>query len=490
MHEIVLVNPSGAGSWQDRKDKDEYIFPYSLIYLQNYLTKFNVPSRLINCVYESANTVMDMVRRLKSPIVGVTSASYNRFEALKLAEAVKRENPRSIIVLGGKHFSFCAEDTLQNRPEVDYIVRGEGEITFLELIRSIEGSRPLDTISGISYRQNRNIYHNGDRKEEQNIDQFSLDYSTLPDASRLSKGVILRNFETEGIRSLPVTLGRGCSHNCIFCSASKMRYRVRSLESVLSEINLLKTMHHCQYFSFGDPSFTERRRFVKEFCNVLIDENVQIKWYCEARADTPLDLLGLMAQAGCVSINFALESGSRKVLKTLRKEIDPQQCVHFARECNNLNIKSLVFVMVSLPDEEESDAIQTLDVLREIAPFANYIAPSVTQILPGTELETIAKDRGVLPAGFSWSDESVCHSYSDLAPRMNPIYLEHLSIRFIRNWLQEFDQIRFAQYCTYKDLLAIARKGSKRVFKQPFSKTLKDAVRFGKGMKSKIIGHK
>ena len=94
------------------------------------------------------------------------------------------------------------------------------------------------------------------------------------------------------------------------------------MDSVLSEIDYLKRQFNCSYFTFSDPSFCERRAFATEFCERLIREQFNIKWSCEARVDTPLELPELMAKAGCTSVDFALASGSDKVLKAIKKRIN------------------------------------------------------------------------------------------------------------------------------------------------------------------------
>ena len=143
--------------------------------------------------------------------------------------------------------------------------------------------------------------------------------------------------------------------------------------------------------------------------------------------------------------------------------------------------------MVSLPEGTEEDAMMTLHMARELSKYAYNITLSVGEILPGTEMVDIAREKGILPADFSWFEERFHHDLTDLGPANVPLYLEHLSVEFIRQFKKEFEQIRFGRYTGYKDFLRMARKGIRRIPSQPFSQTVKDAARYGKGIWSRIV---
>lgn len=486
--DIVLVNPGGSKEGRISRHleyDEEYMYPYSIILLQNYLLKHGITSRVIDLYYTDPEELYGYCKNLEKPLVGVTAFSNNVVYAVQIIKKIKSINPSSIIVVGGKHFSYCPEDTLKNVREIDIIVRGEGEITFYELIKALQSGNDFENIDGLSLRKGSEIKHNPERKPEQNIDVFSLDYEKLPEYG-FSRGILLRNYEKEKIRSLPVFLGRGCSQRCVFCSFNKFKYRVRSIDMVLNEISYLKEKYNQRYFFFIDPSFCERKLFVEQFCQTLIREKYDIKWYCEARVDTPIELLELMVRAGCISIDFALESGSTKVLKALRKNINISQTVEFAKNCSRLGIRSLLFFMVSLPEETEDDVYQTLKMARELSKYCTYLTVSTLKIFPGTELETIAYKKGILPADFSWYNEGFYHNYTDLAERNIPLYIENLSVDFIRKVLREFDLIALSDYTTFGDFLKKSLRGIKKIPNQSYSENVRDIRRFYGGISEKI----
>ena len=291
--QIILVNPPPASDWNcqpQNRDHAEYMYPYILIFLLNYLLKKGIGAKLFDLYDTETSYLFEYCRGISSAIVGVTCLSDNRYCAEEIIRKIKKLIPGSIIVVGGKHFGYCAHDTLLHIKEVDIVVRGEGEITFYELVTALREKKKLNNIKGITFRENGQVIMNPEREPEPNIEEFALDYSLIPENNFL-RGVLLRNYEKERIYSIPVVLTRGCDQKCVFCCYNKFKFRVRNLENVMKELRFLKEKHKILYFTFSDPSFCERRAFVKEFCNELIKGDFNIKWYCEARSDTPIELL-------------------------------------------------------------------------------------------------------------------------------------------------------------------------------------------------------
>lgn len=487
--EILLVNPAGEASYQGDKSTqvEQYMYPYSIVYLQNYLAKNGIESKLFDLFDTNPAELIDYCKDLVSPILGVTSQTYSRNEAIDIIRRIKEVNPTAIAVVGGKHFTFCPQETLEHIKEIDIVVKGEGENTFYELVKTLRNKEELSSVDGITYRKQGEIINNNERKQEKDIDKFSLDYDKIPELG-FAKGVILRNYDKEQIHSFPVLLGRGCSNRCVFCAFRMMKYRVRSMESVMNEIIYLKEKYNRNYFTFTDPSFCERKTFAREFCERLIRDNLGIKWYCEARVDTPIELLELMARAGCISLDFALESGSDKVLKAIRKNIKVEQAIEFAKNCKRLGIRTLVFLMVSLPEETEDDAMQTLEAARELSKYCTNVTLNTTVICPGTDLEIIAREKGILSPDFSWYNSEFNHPYSDLGPVNIPLYLENLSVDFIRDFIKKFNRIRYSDYATYADFIRFAKRGLRKIPHQSLDSNLRDISRFFRGFWSKISG--
>lgn len=472
---IILVNPGGrpaTDALEKNRDCDIYIHPYSLLFLQNYLLINNIQSGIIDLNWQKTDELFEVIRSVENPIIGVTAQPHSILKALEIIKQLKECNKNSIIVVGGNFFTKTHRDLLTRFKEVDVVVRDEGEITFYELVNAIQSNKSFATIEGITYRENDSIIENKTRKPESDIEKFALNYDRLHLADRFKEGILMRNYERENYRSFPVFIGRGCSRRCAFCEYNQFKYRARKIPAILQEIEYFVKNYSADYFAFADPSFCERKNFVREFCEILIERYPGIKWSCEARVDTPLDILELMAMAGCIDLAFGLESGSEKVLKAINKDIDLSLTYEFVKACHSLGIRTHMFLLVSLPEETEEDAMQTIKVCGELSEYVTSMSLNVTQILPGTELERIAIRKGILSKDFSYYDERFYHNHTQFCDPHVPIYLEHLSIDFIEKFFIKIMDLRAQKYDNLSDLMRKAKTGILTLHKRPVKKNL------------------
>ena len=472
---IILVNPGGGpetDALEKIRDSLVYIYPYSLLFLQNYLIANNIESRIIDLNWQKPDELFEITKSVESPIIGVTAQPHSVLKALDIIRQLKKCNKNSIIVVGGNFFTKTHRDVLTRFKEVDIVVRDEGEITFYELVNAIQNKNSFENIEGITYRNNDVIVENRTRKPESDIEKFALKYDKLQVADRFKDGILMRNYEKENYRSFPVFIGRGCSRKCAFCEYNQFKYRVRKIADILQEIDYLIKNYSAEYFAFADPSFCERENFVRKFCEVLMERYSQIKWSCEARADTPLDILELMAKAGCINIDFGLESGSEKVLKAINKGIDIPKTIEFVKASHSLRIRTHMFLMVSLPEETEEDAMQTIKVCGDLSKYVTSMSLGVTQILPGTELERIALKKGILAKDFSYYDERFYHTHTQFCDAHIPIYFEHLNIDFIEKFFIKIMDLRAQKYDNLSVLMRKAKTGILSLHTRPLRKNL------------------
>ncbi len=448
----LLINPP-AGQTQlikEKKKKDEaYFYPYSLIYLMSYSLKAGYYVDLYDLSIDPYEGLAGIIRDAKPHVIGTTALAVNRFEAMDVLKKIKTDFPETLAVLGGKFFvdrPGFAEEILKSESYIDMVAVGDGEKTFKEILDAVENRSPFGQIKGLVYRDvSGKIIQNEKRKDAAILDELDIDFDLLPDKinARYSTMIKLRHFEEEGLRAHAMLLGRGCTGRCIFCVRSnEPAYHVRSLESSLEEIEGFVKKKNVRYFSFNDPCFTIRPSFVKDFCNAIIERRLNIKWYCEARVDAPTPILELMKKAGCISVDFGVESGSPKILKVIRKAIDPDMVIRFADACNDLGIRAGAFFMISHPDETEEDVELTLELIRKLSRKHIEIILQCTQILPHTVLEKIARERNILPKNFSWLDRGYCHNNRFMKKRNMPPYVEHLSLDYIERALDEAGRIK------------------------------------------------
>jgi magnesium-protoporphyrin IX monomethyl ester (oxidative) cyclase len=456
MHKIYLVSP-----YIDQK----YATPHlSLEYIKFYLMDHGYQSEIIDCVhYKDLDDVILKLSEEKKPIIGVTAYTRERFHAYKFIRKVKENIPDSLLVVGGRHFGSLSEETLKELPMVDIVVRGEGEITFKEICDSVYRGTNYKEILGISFRLGIEIVHNQDRPLEPNIDKFRcFDKNHLPDPKKYPLVGSLDRMATTKMRFFKVMATRGCPNSCVFCSLKSEKARFRSVDNIIMEIEEKIEITGVRNIKFIDSSLTISKKRVAELCNRIIEKKLNIKWVCYSRVDIDIELLKLMKKAGLIGVEVALESGSPRVLKAIKKKISLEQFEKFCEAAYSIEIRVFAFCMISLPDEKIEDVDMTISIIKKLSKYIFSVSGlQVTKILPDASIYRIAKERNILPADFSWFKPYE----TQIDPRITsehyknvPIYLEHLTTEDVIRKIEEFGSVIRADIaCFYSLKRAVIR---------------------------------
>lgn len=434
---IFLLSP-----WVDMRYKMAIT---SLKLIKYYLADHGYQAEIIDCAYYPRD-LEEVVARVRAsgprPVVGVTGYTRERFYAYELIRKVRSAVPDALIVVGGRHFGFLAEETLTELPEVDAVVRGEGEVTFKEICDRAAQGLGFEGVDGLSCREGGRVVHNPDRNVPDDLDLFRV-YDP-DDPASLEPGELLGHTKIDFKNSyFPVHATRGCPNKCVYCSLTASKVRFRSIDNILREIEDKIRATGVRYVSFTDSSLTINRHFVTDLCNAIMERGLDIRWRCYSRVNIDIELLRLMRKAGLDSVEIGLETGSPKILKSIRKNIKHDEVRSFVRLARELGIKVWVFCMVSLPDETYEDARMTLDFVREIAPYITNTGLQTCRITPDAALCAMARERGVLPADFSWFEpyETPLKELTRPWDASLPIYVEHLTIPQIQQVHDEFKRI-------------------------------------------------
>jgi len=402
--------------------------PYGLAVLDNVLKTAGYQGLLL-LNKEEYNRFVNSANQQKQSIklIGISSTTVTRFDAKAKIEECRANFPRSIIVAGGHHFGNCAEDALTNIPQLDIVVRGEGDEVIIDLMRYACGSLAIHEINGISYRdEDGTVVSRGPKLVVEN----------LPSIEFVEKFYSMEQFVQNPlssdmpIPSMNILAGRGCPYNCIFCSVNRTKDRRYPVEDIVNMIEKTTRKYSIRGVKFYDDALTLSNSYVRALCNEIIKRRLDIIWFCDSRANINLDLLPLMHSAGCRYISVGLETGSPKIQKVVGKNITNEQVMQFAIKCHEVGISTYIFLMASFPDETPDDLERTIDIARDLSKKGKAIAGSMgaATILPGTQLEKIAKQRGILAADFSWHkpfyDE--LNLQYDVSPTM-PLYREGIS---------------------------------------------------------------
>ena len=307
--------------------------------------------------------------------------------AITIARKVKEINSGIRTVFGGHNASFTDERTLESYSWIDAVVRGEAELTFPELVAAYEGGADVESIPGLTHRKEGKTVRNPDRELIRNLDDLPLaDYSLLPPLSEYRDTCKIR-------RSIAILeVGRGCPHQCVYCSQSIMwrrQTRVFSVDRLIREMRHLGDRFGAECFLLAYDQFTARRSFVEEYCRKVIDSGLnRFPWYCISRLDSvDTKLLHLMREAGCESMCYGIDSGSKRTLNFIHKNIDHGILYQKVMETTDVGVVPTLSFVIGFPEEEKEDidATLTLALRTGVIGNSNPLIQLAT-ILPGTEL--------------------------------------------------------------------------------------------------------
>lgn len=317
--------------------------------------------------------------------------------ALELAKDLKIKFPDLVIVMTGAHVTFRDIETMENNPEIDFVVRYEPEIVLLNLIKTLNDSGDLNRVKGITYRENKEIIKNPDEKPIVDLDSLPFPARHLfPIKEYLKK-------DKETI----VQSARGCTNRCLFCQSSSMDrcLRFRNIDKVIEEIKEVLSLGFDSIF-FSDLDFGVKKERVTEFSKKIIDQGIKLKWSCNIRADRLIDsvdtreMLRLMRDSGCYRVFVGFESFSPEILNNIHKMVSPNMLKDSAKILKEYNIALHASFLFGLPGDTEETIKNTVKVAKEINP--QMISFNLLTPFPGTALGDEPEKYGIVIDDKQW----------------------------------------------------------------------------------------
>lgn len=397
--DILLINPKNVLS-----QVHDIMPPLGLASIGCVLEKNNFSVKILDLEIEPADfNLSNYIKNQGPKVIGISGTSHSRFESFRIASIAKQVSSAIFTVYGGCHATFTAEDTLQHIKDIDYIVSGEGETTFLELVNFLilqKGN--INNMPGISFMQNKKIIQNASRNRISDLD--SIPYSR----HLLKKNKYNVKLDFLNIPATSIITSRGCPYNCSFCSASAMfgtTYTMRSAKNVVDEIEYCVQELNIEGIKFFDSTLTLNKKHIMALVEELHVRNINLPWECEIRVNTvDKPLLEAMKKSGCYYVNFGVESVSDAVLKDMNKGITLKQVFNTLKWCKELNIKTKVFFSFGHIGEAWNDTKKTLHFIDKNTKYISYLSTSLgIRIYPGTKVERYALSNELLPKNFSWS---------------------------------------------------------------------------------------
>jgi len=386
--ELSLTEKSKViGSWP----------PLGILYVATILRNEGVEVAVLDqaAVGYSIEQTAKWVEKQDPDILGFSTLASSGKTAARIAQKAKQYNPDIKTVFGNYYATFNHKRILTTYPQVDIIVRGEGEETTKELVKTIEKKRSLKKVRGITFRQKNKIITTPDRLLIKNIDELPI-----PDRTLLNVEYHSTLVGAIGAPKKFTTLlsSRGCPYHCRFCGCQKIvhgTWRPRSAEKTFEELQLLASEGYRQ-FLFVDDSFTINQKRTTKLCKRIMKEKLDVEWICEGRVNhASYESMRSMVKAGCKIIYFGVESATQRILDYYQKQITPQQSRTAVKTARKAGMDIIVgSFIVGAPTETRQEIESTLKFAQEVpldVPQYNILG-----VFPGMALWDEFKAKGYL----------------------------------------------------------------------------------------------
>ncbi|MBN2406601.1 MAG: radical SAM protein [Elusimicrobia bacterium] len=391
-YEIIGNNPSIIESERGHNP------PLGILYIAAYLEKFSDHEiSVIDAQAEGLDygALANRIRDISPDVVGITAMTFTMVDVVRVLRVVKETKPGAYTVIGGPHVFIYPEETLRLR-DVDFVVLGEGEMVFKELLDLLENGYVASGIRGVM-----------SKKDLGSIDVAKIRIPLIEDLDRLPHPARhltpYRKYSSILARRTPVTTlftSRGCPFRCSFCSRPHLgkKYRARSPENVVEEMEACRAMG-IRDFLIYDDTFTVIKERVIRICDLVVSRKLKISWDCRARIDTvDEEMLAVMKKAGCTGIHYGIEAGTRKTLSRLRKDIDLDEAKKVCDATHRQGIRTLNYFMIGSPGENLQDIEKTFETMNWLR--ADYIHLTVFTPFPGTEIYSDGLKSGIIKEDY------------------------------------------------------------------------------------------
>jgi radical SAM superfamily enzyme YgiQ (UPF0313 family) len=386
--------------------------PLGLAYIAACLKEEGISVDILDCSFFSSYDEFSEIYKNYNPrIVGLSFLSSMTKGAFEVAERVKKENQKTFVVAGGPHATVFREKCLGEK-SIDAIVIGEGEITFVELVKAHKlGS--LRGVKGVYFKRGGQIIKNELREPLLDLNELPMPaYQLLPK-------------EYFGERFSIIT-SRGCPFQCNYCQPTQRmifgtRCKFESSNKIIDAINYLVDNWQIPYLIFEDDTFTIMEKRVQEICDAIIKNNLdkKMRFRCHVRAKPfPSDItLIKMRKAGFTNVSVGFESGDQRILNFLNKGTTVADNIQAGLTLRKKGFRVFAYIMIGAPGEDKKSLKNTLKMIKVIKPFE--VRVSLTTPLPGTKLEEYCRKNNILNKSISEEERYHYNSFEQLPVKIN-----------------------------------------------------------------------
>lgn len=383
--------------------------------------------------------------------ISVYSTQYPYYK--RLVASLKEKFPDIPIIAGGPGATFSYNIFL-NHTETDICVIGEGDITFPELLDNLD---MLDAVDGIAYKADGQIVVTSQRRQVADIDSLPLPDREFFDFDRYVLNSMKHQAYFKNLRCNSLITSRGCPYHCTFCSKTFSGSRMRSIESIETELFILKDEYRLEAVEFDDELVLINKKRAIDICEMM--KRVDLPWGCQGRINVVNDeVMGQLSDAGCRYVGYGVESYTQSILDNMKKRIKVSQIIPVIELTRKYGIEPLIQYMYGFPGEDDQSIENTYQFFKEIDyPFIGMI----TTPLPGTPLYEMAVEQGKiddeeaylldLTSGYNYSkplanmtdftDQEFIQKRQDLENKINAAYYRRHPVEFAKSLFGKFAYI-------------------------------------------------
>ncbi|KKQ27891.1 MAG: Fe-S protein, radical SAM family [Candidatus Magasanikbacteria bacterium GW2011_GWC2_37_14] len=378
MSKVLLINPP----FNIAKENYDSSLSVGLLSIASYLDSKGIDVKIVDGVREADYREKIIKEAKNCSYAGISLMTTQLSEALKISQLIKTTNKNCQIVWGGPHPTFFMEQCALS-PLVDVVCVGEGEESFYEVVSGQE----LSQIRGILFRKEDKLRGNPNRPLHN------------PAQMPLFNWDLIDNQVLKELSFIPSLTSRGCPHICTFCinAILKLSWRPRTAEQVIEDLKIIKSK---EYFKdkklrFWDENFFVNIERAKKIINGMLENNLIFPWETTVRANylkegmVDDEFLEKLKQSGCYLLAFGAESGCPRILKKIKKNINPEDIINSAKMCLKHGIIPQYSFMIGLPGEEKHEMMETLKVIDQLLKLSDKVeilGPQAFRPYPGSEL--------------------------------------------------------------------------------------------------------
>ncbi len=382
----MIVLTHGYFLQEDEKEK-AIMKPYpplGILYLSAYMEEKMIEHDVFDTTFSSREIFNNYLLEKKPSILAIYINLMTKINVVKTIQFIRSQPTlqHTQIILGGPDVRYNKENLLHNG--ANFLIIGEGEETFYELVTALYTNQHYQGIPGISFKMDDGtIIINPERGLRKNLDELPF-----PNRKKIDLNAYLQTWKKHhGFSSVTVSTMRGCPYSCHWCSRGVYgkSYRRRSPQSVVDEMKFIQQQYNPDNIWFVDDVFTVSHKWLEEFTVLMEEQQVKANYECITRADRLNEtVIQLLKRSGCFRVWIGAESGSQKIIDLMDRRVDVKVVQQMINAAQRAGIQAGTFIMLGYPTETEQDIKATLQHLKNANP--EWFTITITYPIRGTEL--------------------------------------------------------------------------------------------------------